>query len=123
VRSAGKRVLWKRHGDVLRDYYRAAFDTARIDAALDEILGWVLDRAKWSPIAYAKSNPGKINMASNGNGTAQHVVGELFKMMTGVVMVHVPYRGGAAVLADLLSARVEVFFPDAFVTWRSGALS
>jgi tripartite-type tricarboxylate transporter receptor subunit TctC len=53
-------------------------------------------------------------MASNGNGTAQHVVGELFKMMTGVDMVHVPYRGGTAVLTDLLSARVEVFFPDAF---------
>jgi tripartite-type tricarboxylate transporter receptor subunit TctC len=65
-------------------------------------------------IAYAKANPGKINMASVGNGTAQHVAGELFKMITGVNMVHVPYRGGAAVLTDLLSARVEVFFADAF---------
>ena len=46
-------------------------------------------------IAYAKANPGKINMASSGNGTAAHVAGELFKMMTGVDMVHVPYRGGA----------------------------
>jgi tripartite-type tricarboxylate transporter receptor subunit TctC len=53
-------------------------------------------------------------MASVGNGTAQHVVGEWFKMMTGVNMVHVPYRGGAALLTDLLSARVEVYFPDAF---------
>jgi tripartite-type tricarboxylate transporter receptor subunit TctC len=56
-------------------------------------------------ISYAKANPGKINMASNGNGTAQHVVGEWFKMVTGVNMVHVPYRGGAAVLTDLLSGR------------------
>ena len=47
-------------------------------------------------IAYAKANPGKINMASAGNGTAPHVAGELFKMMAGVDMVHVPYRGGGA---------------------------
>ena len=46
-------------------------------------------------IAYAKANPGKINMASAGNGTPAHVAGELFKMMTGVNMVHVPYRGAA----------------------------
>jgi tripartite-type tricarboxylate transporter receptor subunit TctC len=65
-------------------------------------------------IAYAKANPRAINMASGGNGTAQHVVGEQFKMMTGVNMVHVPYRGGAAVLTDLLSERVQVYFPDAF---------
>ncbi len=45
-------------------------------------------------IAYAKANPGKVNMASAGNGTAHHMAGELFKMMTGVNMVHVPYRGG-----------------------------
>ena len=44
-------------------------------------------------IAYAKANPGKIDMASGGNGTPQHVAGELFKMMTGVSMIHVPYRG------------------------------
>ena len=47
-------------------------------------------------IAYAKANPGKINMASGGIGTSDHVAGELFKMMTGVDMVHVPYRGGGA---------------------------
>ena len=52
-------------------------------------------------IAYAKANPGKINMASAGIGTAPHVSGELFKMMTGVDMVHVPYRGGAPALTDL----------------------
>jgi len=62
-------------------------------------------------IAYARVNLGKINMASVGNGTGPHVVGELFKMMTGVNMVHVPYRGGGAALTDLLGGQVQVFFP------------
>ena len=61
-------------------------------------------------IAYAKANPGKINMASAGNGTVQHVAGELFKMMTGVNMVHVPYREGVASLTDLLGGQVQVMF-------------
>ena len=61
-------------------------------------------------IAYAKANPGKINMASAGNGTAPHVAGELFKMMTGVNMVHVPYRGGGPALTDLLGGQVQVMF-------------
>jgi tripartite-type tricarboxylate transporter receptor subunit TctC len=61
-------------------------------------------------IAYAKANPGKINMASSGNGTIPHVAGELFKMMTGVDMVHVPYRGGTPALVDLLSGQVQVRF-------------
>ncbi len=61
-------------------------------------------------IAYAKANPGKINMASAGNGTAPHVAGELFKMMTGVDMIHVPYRGGGPALTDLLAGRVQVMF-------------
>jgi tripartite-type tricarboxylate transporter receptor subunit TctC len=61
-------------------------------------------------IAYAKSNPGKISMASAGNGTSAHVAGELFKMMTGVDMVHVPYRGGAPAIADLLGGQVQVLF-------------
>ena len=59
-------------------------------------------------IAYAKANPGKINMASQGNGTAPHVFGELFKMMAGVDLVHVPYRGNF--MADLLGGRVQVAF-------------
>jgi len=62
-------------------------------------------------IAYAKANPGKISMASAGNGTPSHVSGELFKMMTGVNMVHVPYRGGGPALVDLLSGQVQVMFP------------
>src|SRR5262245_22176931 len=59
-------------------------------------------------ITYAKANPGKINMASAGNGTPQHLAGELFKMMTGVNMILVPYRGDAPALADLLAGQVQV---------------
>jgi tripartite-type tricarboxylate transporter receptor subunit TctC len=61
-------------------------------------------------IAYAKANPGKVNMASGGNGSPQHVAGELFKMMTGVDMVHVPYKGAAPALTDLLGGQVQVMF-------------
>jgi tripartite-type tricarboxylate transporter receptor subunit TctC len=61
-------------------------------------------------VAYAKANPGKINMASSGNGTGPHMVGELFKMMAGVNMVHVPYRGGGPALTDLLGGQVQVMF-------------
>jgi tripartite-type tricarboxylate transporter receptor subunit TctC len=61
-------------------------------------------------IAYAKANSGKLNMASSGNGTSQHLSGELFKMMTGVNMAHVPYRGGAPALTDLLGGQVQVMF-------------
>jgi tripartite-type tricarboxylate transporter receptor subunit TctC len=61
-------------------------------------------------IAYAKANPGKINMASAGIGHPTHVAAELFKMMTGVEMVHVPYRGAAPVLTDLIGGQVQVFF-------------
>ena len=62
-------------------------------------------------IAYAKASPGKISMASAGIGSGPHVAGELFKMMTGVDMVHVPYRGGGPALTDLLGGQVQVFFP------------
>jgi tripartite-type tricarboxylate transporter receptor subunit TctC len=61
-------------------------------------------------IAYAKASPGKINMASAGNGTGPHVAGELFKMMAGVDVVHVPYRGGAAAIPDLLTGQVQLMF-------------
>ena len=66
-------------------------------------------------IAYAKAHPGKINMASGGVGSPQHVYGELFKMMAGVDMLHVPYRGGAPALTDLLAGQVQVMF-DTLVT-------
>jgi tripartite-type tricarboxylate transporter receptor subunit TctC len=62
-------------------------------------------------IAYAKANPGKINMGSAGNGTLGHVAGELFKAMTGLNLLHVPYRGGAPALTDMLSGHVQVMFP------------
>jgi len=61
-------------------------------------------------IAYAKANPRKVNMASAGNGSAPHVAGELFKMMAGIDMVHVPYRGGGPALNDLLGGQVQVYF-------------
>ena len=61
-------------------------------------------------IAYAKANPGKINMASAGNGTPQHLSGELFKMMARVNMIHVPYRGDAPALTDLLAGQVQLCF-------------
>jgi tripartite-type tricarboxylate transporter receptor subunit TctC len=61
-------------------------------------------------IAYAKANPGKINMASSGNGTLPHICGELLKMMTGINMTHVPYRGGAPAMVDLMSGQVQVGF-------------
>ena len=66
-------------------------------------------------IAYAKANPGKINFASGGNGTPPHVAGELFKMMTGVNLVHVPYRGGAPAVTDLLGGQVHAMFASASV--------
>jgi tripartite-type tricarboxylate transporter receptor subunit TctC len=61
-------------------------------------------------IAYAKANPGKINYASTGIGTPQHVAGELFKAMAGVNLVHVPYRGAAPALTDLIAGQVQVMF-------------
>jgi tripartite-type tricarboxylate transporter receptor subunit TctC len=61
-------------------------------------------------IAYAKANPGRINMASGGNGTSPHMSGELFKMMAGINMVHVPYRGAAQALSDLIAGQVQVMF-------------
>ena len=63
-------------------------------------------------IAYAKANPGKLNMASSGNGSTIHMSGELFKMLTGINMVHVPYRGGAPALTDLLAGQVHVMFDN-----------
>jgi tripartite-type tricarboxylate transporter receptor subunit TctC len=76
-------------------------------------------------IAYAKTNPSTLSMASGGNGSTQHVAGELFKMMTGVTMQHVPYRGGVAALADLISGRVHVMFdnlPTSIEPIRAGKL-
>src|SRR5947208_9128558 len=76
-------------------------------------------------IAYAKPNPGKISMASGGIGTPGHLSGELFKIMTGVNMVHVPYRGLAPALTDLLGGQVQVAFgsvPSSIEHIRTGKL-
>jgi tripartite-type tricarboxylate transporter receptor subunit TctC len=63
-------------------------------------------------IAYAKANPGKINMASAGSGSSPRLAGELFKLMTGIEMVHVPYRGGAPAMSDLIAGQVQVMFSN-----------
>ena len=76
-------------------------------------------------IAYAKANPGKVNMASSGNGTSVHLSGELFMAMTGVKMQHVPYRGAAPALTDMLSGQVQVIFdnmPSVSSHIRAGSL-
>ena len=76
-------------------------------------------------IAYAKANPGKINMATAGTGSTSHVFGELFKMMAGVNLVHVPYRGIAPALNDLLGGQVQMAFatmPSSIAYIRAGTL-
>ncbi len=76
-------------------------------------------------IDYAKAHPGKINMASSGNGTSVHLSGELFKMMTGVNLQHVPYRGAAPALTDLISGQVQLMFdnmPSSIEHIRAGKL-
>jgi tripartite-type tricarboxylate transporter receptor subunit TctC len=74
-------------------------------------------------IAYAKSNPGKISMASGGSGSMSHIGGELFKLMTRIDMLHVPYRGGAPALTDLIGGQVQVMFsplPESIETIKAG---
>jgi tripartite-type tricarboxylate transporter receptor subunit TctC len=76
-------------------------------------------------IAYAKANPGKVNMASGGIGSSQHVAGELFKLMAGVDLVHVPYKGVAPALTDLIAGQVQVLFdtvPASLPHIRAGKL-
>src|SRR5205823_5683455 len=76
-------------------------------------------------IAYAKANPGKINMGSSGVGTAPHLAGEMFKAMTGINMVHVPYRGEPPAITDMLGGQVQVMFGNVTASIahiRSGAL-
>jgi tripartite-type tricarboxylate transporter receptor subunit TctC len=76
-------------------------------------------------IAYAKANPGKVNMASSGNGTSVHLSGEMFMAMTGVKMQHVPYRGAAPAITDMLGGQVQVIFdnmPSIIQHIRAGSL-
>jgi tripartite-type tricarboxylate transporter receptor subunit TctC len=76
-------------------------------------------------ISYAKANPGKISYGSGGNGTSIQVATELFKMMTGIEMTHVPYRGGAPAMTDLMGGQVQVVFnpvPESMQFIRAGKL-
>ncbi len=76
-------------------------------------------------IRYAQANPGKVNMASSGNGTSIHLTGELFKTVTGIYMVHLPYRGSAPAITDLIAGNVNVMFdnlPSALPHIKSGRL-
>jgi tripartite-type tricarboxylate transporter receptor subunit TctC len=76
-------------------------------------------------VAYARANPGRLSFGSGGNGSSLHVVGELFKMMAGIDMVHVPYRGGAPALIDLLGGRIQLMFdaiPQSIEYIRAGKL-
>jgi tripartite-type tricarboxylate transporter receptor subunit TctC len=105
-------------------------DTAPVSGLIDFPLVMVANPslpAKTVPefIAYAKANPGKISVGSFGTGSTSHVAGELFKMMTGLNMIHVPYRGGAAMLADVVGGQVQVAFDvltGALAHIRSGSL-
>lgn len=76
-------------------------------------------------VRYAKANPGKLNMASSGNGTSIHLAGELFKVRTGIFMTHIPYRGSGPALKDLIAGATDVMFdnlPSAMPHIQSGAL-
>jgi len=105
-------------------------DITPVSGLIDFPLVMVANRslpAKTVPefIAYAKANPGKISVGSFGTGSTSHVAGELFKMMTGINMIHVPYRGGAAMLADVVGGQVQVAFDvltGALAHIRSGSL-
>ena len=109
------------------DYLRDFAQVASIDV-VPNVMDINLDvPAKTIPefIAYAKANPGKISMASGGVGSSPHVSGELFKMMAGIDMVHVPYRGVAPATTDLLGGRVQVLFdtlPAAIANIRAGKI-
>ena len=115
-------------------YPKLPFDPLRDIAPVAGLITWpmVLEANPSVPaktvgelIAHAKAFPGRINMASFGTGTPSHIAGELFKMLTGINMVHVPYRGGAPMVVDLLSGQVQIAF-DIMATSlpliRSGAL-
>jgi len=74
-------------------------------------------------IAYAKANPGKVSMASSGNGSPQHIAGVFFQMMTGTQLNHVPYHGGAPAIVDLMAGQVQVYFsplPESVAMIKSG---
>ena len=99
----------------LRDGLNFIRDSAPVAILVQEPI--ILSVNPWLPpktlpefIAYAKANPGRLSMASPGNGTTPHIAGELFKIMTSIDMIHVPYRGGAPALNDLAGGQVQLAF-------------
>ena len=94
------------------DFIRDIVPVAMISSLPLVMLVNVSNPAKTVPefIAWAKANPGKVSMASGGTGSASHIGGELFKMMTGVDMLHVPYKGGAPAVTDLMGGTIQVYF-------------
>jgi tripartite-type tricarboxylate transporter receptor subunit TctC len=94
------------------DFIRDIAPVALIDSVPNVMVVNPAFPAKTVPefIAYAKANPGKVNMGSAGNGSSSHLAGELFKMLTGINLVHIPYRGQPAALTDLLGGQVQVSF-------------
>jgi tripartite-type tricarboxylate transporter receptor subunit TctC len=126
------------HGINKALYPRLAFDPEKdfapvtLVAAVPNVLVLNADKAKLyginnvkDLIAYAKANPGKLNMASSGNGTSIHLAGELFKTMTSTFMVHFPYRGSAPAMQDMLAGNMDLMFdnlPSALPHIKSGKL-
>ena len=95
------------------DFSRDIMPVAKIMSVPNVMVVHPAFPAKTTPefITYAKANPGKINMASAGNGNVTHLTGELFQMAADVKMVHIPYRGGAPTFTDLIGGQVQVYFP------------
>jgi tripartite-type tricarboxylate transporter receptor subunit TctC len=132
----GYTLLWATTANAINSslYEKLSFDFGRDIAAVAGLIRVpnVMEvnlsiPAKTVPefIAYAKANPGKVSMASSGIGATPHVAGELFKMMAGVNMVHVPYRGGAPALTDMLGGSVQIMFgtmPESIEYIRAGRL-
>jgi tripartite-type tricarboxylate transporter receptor subunit TctC len=123
--SDGYMLIWAGANNIINDtlYSNLKFNFIRDIAAVASIMRGplvmvvnpsVLVKTVSEFIAYAKDNPGKVNMPSSGNGSITHLAGELFKMMAGVELVHVPYRSDAPALGDLIGGQVQVMFANLF---------
>ncbi len=115
LRVVPGRVRRRQHVDARQLAFNLLRDIAPVSGLIDFPMVMVAHpsvRAKTVAelISLAKASPGKISMASFGTGSASHVAGELFKMMAGVDLTHVPYRGGAAMITDLVGGQVQVGF-------------
>jgi tripartite-type tricarboxylate transporter receptor subunit TctC len=113
------------HPFVLPMRRQAGETRAKLEAGEDELVDRDDRKTRERLIALAKADPGKLSMASPGVGSAGHVAGEMFKMMTGVNMLHVPYRGSVPALTDLMSGQVQVMFdnlPSSIEHIRAGSI-